>query len=173
MRIINLILSACFFLGVLPLSGCDSAFNQISAGSSRTRDALEVYDLYAVKKISILPLTEFVNSPGAEGASNLRVYVALLDKFDSQIRNPAVFRFEIYEHMQRSAEQKGKRIVIWPDIDLTDSFENNNYWHDFLRAYEFNLDFQPQSNRIYVLQVTCITPTGKRLSGESVLRYTD
>ena len=75
--------------------------------------------------------------------------VSLLDPFDCQIKSPGVFRFELYEYVQRSAEPKGQRVIIWPDIDLTECSENNNHWRDFLRAYEFNLDFGPQRNQCY------------------------
>jgi hypothetical protein len=71
----------------------------------------------------------------------------------------------------RSADPKGKRILMWPDADLTDAFENNKNWRDFLRSYEFNLDFKGEENRSYIIQVTFLHPGGKRLSCESELKY--
>jgi hypothetical protein len=97
----------------------------------------------------------------------------LLDSFDCQIKTPGIFRFELYKYVRRSAEPKGKRIAIWPDIDLTGTTENNNYWRDFLRAYEFNLDFVPKRNQSYILQATCLCPNGKHLSADFVLKYTE
>jgi len=85
---------------------------------------------------------------------------------------PGVFRFELYERVVRSAEPKGRRIVIWPDIDLTGAAENNEYWRDFLRAYEFNLPFEAQIKQCYILQVTYLSPSGKRLSAELSLECT-
>lgn len=88
---------------------------------------------------------------------------------DSQPSSPGIFRFELYEHVQCSTEPKGQRLAVWPDIDLTDAAQNNNYWRDFLRAYEFKLDFEPQT-KSHTLQGTFLSPTGKRLSAEFALR---
>ena len=75
------------------------------------------------------------------------MYAALRDSFGSCLKAPGVFRFELYEYVQYSSEPKGKRIIIWPDIDLTDAAENNEYWNDFLRAYEFSLDLEQDMNQ--------------------------
>ena len=132
-----------------------------------------VYAQYAPVKINILPLTEFVSVRDAEDGAKINVYVSLLDCFGCQLKTPGVFRFELYERVERSAEPKGRRIVIWSDIDLTDAAKNNEYWRDFLRAYEFNLDFWRKVNRSYILQATCLCPNGKRLSAEFGLKYTE
>ena len=115
-------------------------------------------------EISILPLTKI--ETGDKGPAVIRAYVSLLDGFGSQIKTPAVFRFELYEKISRSPEPKGKRVVIWPDFDLCGPGDNNRHWQDFLRAYKFDLDFKPQKNQNYVLQVTCLCPSGKRLTAE-------
>ncbi len=132
---------------------------------------LSVYSHFAPDKISIMPLTEFID-PGGTRQANMNLYVSLLDSFGSQIKSPCVFRFELYQRVQRSAEPKGKRVIIWPDIDLTDAVENDEYWRDFLRAYEFNLPFESAANQSYILQVTCLCPTGRRLSDEFALKLT-
>ncbi|MHC4641665.1 MAG: hypothetical protein ACYS32_08470, partial [Planctomycetota bacterium] len=72
----------------------------------------------------------------------------------------------------RSAEAKGKRIILWPDFDLTDIAENDNHWRDFLRAYEFSLPVEFQTNQNYILQGTCTCPNGTRLSAEFALLHT-
>jgi len=135
-------------------------------------DKFSVYTRYVPAKIDIIPLTEFVCVGGAQDASKIRIYVSLLDFFDCQIKTPGTFRFELYRYVQRSAEPKGKRIAVWPDIDLTDPAENNNCWRDHFRAYEFNLDFVPGTNQSYVLQATCRCPNGKLLSADFALEYT-
>jgi len=124
---------------------------------------------YLPAKIDILPLTEFTYPDAVSGISGIKVYVSLLDVFDCQIKAPAVFRFELYEYVQRSAEPKGKRIAIWPDMDLTEPAVNNRYWRDFLRIYEFTLELEPTQNQSCILQVTSLCPTGKRLSDELAL----
>ena len=85
------------------------------------------------------------------------------------MKAPGTLRFELYEHVQRSAEPKGQRIAIWTDIDLTDATENNRYWQDFLRAYEFTLRTDASRNKTYVLEATFLRPSG-RLTTEWLLR---
>lgn len=130
------------------------------------------YAPYTPVKIDIVPLTEFTGVNDAGEGSKIKVYVSLLDSFGYQIKAPGTFRFELYEKVPRSAEPKGRRIDIWPDIDLTDVVENNRYWRDFLRAYEFSLPFESEAGQNYILEATCISPNGKRLSAEFILTQT-
>ena len=123
-------------------------------------------------RVHILPLTELIQDRDAEGTSQVKVYVSLLDSFGSQIKAPAVFRFELYEYVQRSSEPRGRRIAIWPDMDLNEPAENNKFWRDFLRAYEFSLPFEPESDKSYIIQATCLCPDGRRLSAEFTLKQT-
>ena len=132
---------------------------------------LSSYARYAPVKIDILPLTEF-SSLGDTQRLKLNLYVSVLDQFGSQIKSPGMFRFELYEYMQRSAESRGKRVIIWPDVDLTEPAKNNDFWRDFLRTYVFILPFEQAVSQDYVLQVTYMCPNGKRLSSEFTLRHT-
>ena len=125
---------------------------------------------FAPAKINILPLTELNGSSSGGQSANLRVYVALLDGFGSPIKAPGVLRFELYEHIQRSAQAKGQRIAIWSDFDLTHPAQNNEHWRDFLRAYEFELDARASRDRTYILEATYLCPEGRRLSGEFMLK---
>ena len=134
-------------------------------------DLSPFYTRFAPTKIDILPLTEFTLGGGGQ-RTRLTLYVSLLDAFGSQIKSPAIFRFELYDYVQRSAEPKGRRTTIWPDIDLTDPTANNDYWNDFLRAYRFDLPLEQPGNQDYILQVTCLCPNGSRLSADFVLRGT-
>jgi hypothetical protein len=133
-------------------------------------DGLALYTRFVPEKIDIMPLTEIID-PGDTQQSTISIYVSLIDQFSSQIKSPGVFRFELYEYMQRSAEPKGKRAVIWPDVDLTDPVTNNKSWRDFLRAYEFSFPCEQVNSHDYILQVTCLCPNGKRLSSEFTLRH--
>jgi len=152
---------------VLLLAGasCDSPpveDNKYFADTNLGHDS--IYESYRPIEIDIMPLTELISTDNA--ASQLRLYVSFLDSSGSRIKSPGVFRFELYRKVMRSAKPKGNRIMIWPDIDLTDIAENGEYWRDFLRAYEFNLDLDPQADSDFILQVTCLCPNGKRLSDE-------
>ena len=106
----------------------------------------------------------------SEKIAKIKVYVNLTDSFGCQQKTPGVFRFELYEIVHRAANPKGRRITIWPDINLTDPSENNKFWRDFLRAYEFDLDFEPAAAQGCMLEVTCLCPNGKRLSADFILK---
>ncbi|MFQ6035502.1 MAG: hypothetical protein ACE5NM_06585 [Sedimentisphaerales bacterium] len=177
MKAIAVLLHIFFFMSVLGQAGCEppSADDSIRTEPPPKANSdfdVSIYAPYAPVKIDIMPLTEFVSIDNVEGTSEINVYVSLLDSFGSQKKSPGVFRFEMYEYVQRSAEPKGERVAIWPDLDLTNVVANNKYWRDFLRAYQFNLPFEPASNHSYILQVTFLCPTGKRLSTELALRHT-
>ena len=89
------------------------------------------------------------------------------------MKAPGVFRFEAYEYLPHSGEEKGKRAIIWPDIDLEEPGLNNQYWLDFMRCYLFTLGVgdEIRKNHSYVLQVTCITPLGERLTDDYIIEY--
>ncbi len=158
------------FVSFLAFAGCEPHGQGAESARRSESSSVEVsvYTGYTPVKVDILPLTGLVGGEEAK-ASAIKVYVSLLDAFDCQVKSPAVFRFELYKKVERSAEPKGQRVNIWPDIDLTDPGENNKYWRDFLRAYEFVLDFEPAGKPSYILQVTSLCPDGKRLSAEFTL----
>ena len=180
MKAINLVVQVLFFSFVLALTGCEllqlntKPSPKVDEADKVSKPSIDtsVNTAYFPVKVEITPLTGFVNPIGQERVREINVYVNLLDSFGCQIKSPGVFRFEIYEHVQRSSEPKGKRIAIRPDIDLTDVAQNNKYWRDFLRAYHFSLPFEPTDGRSYIIQVTFLCPTGKRLTGEFVLKRT-
>lgn len=173
MKVAGLISLLFFFALLLLNTGCDSAL--VSAKTPAENGGgmdVSIYASYAPTKLDIIPLTELVSVGEGNQASQINLYVGLLDSFGSQIKSPGVFRFELYGYVQRSADPKGNRLVIWPDMDLTDPAKNNEHWRDFLRTYEFNLDFEADRNQTYVLHVTFLCPAGKRLSSDVVLKAT-
>lgn len=169
LKSLSVIFCLCLFLVG---SGCDmktvDTKEQIS--SANNLNALSVYTDYAPVKIEIVPLTEIFYADNAQEKSKIAAYVSLVDSFGSQVKMPGVFRFELYERETRSAEPKGRRIVLWPDTDLNQATENNRFWRDFLRAYEFIFTFESQVNQCYILQATYLSPNGKRLSAELGLK---
>lgn len=176
MKAIGVILQIFFFALLLVEAGCEPApptLPKPPTVDGNIPDKFSVYTRYVPAKIDIIPLTEFVCVGSAQDASKIRIYVSLFDSFGCQIKTPGTFRFELYRYVQRSAEPKGRRIVVWPDIDLTDTAENNNYWRDFLRAYEFVFTLKTQINQCYILQATYLSPNGKRLSAEFSLKCTE
>jgi hypothetical protein len=172
----------CLPCCLLLLSGCDQP--QPVTRSSQLPQSVATQDQaktpepapavaasgFGPARIEILPLTELADAPGGQQGTQLTIYVSLLDAFGSQIKTPGTLRFELYEYIQRSAQTKGQRIAIWPDIDATGASENQKYWRDFLRAYEFTLAGQAPKGATYVLQVTCMVPGGKRLTNDFLLK---
>lgn len=151
-------------------AGCEqkSKSDDISGQTNNQLEKLSIYSRYSPTEIEIIPLTDFVRT-GDSLQARIDLYVSLLDSFGSEIKSPCIFRFELYEKVQRSAEPKGARVMIWPDVDLTDPAINNQYWRNFLRAYEFNLPFGEASKQTYILEVTCLCPTGRRLISDYTL----
>jgi hypothetical protein len=125
--------------------------------------------LFSPNKVSIIPLTQFVKSEKPAELDFIRVYVELLDDFHSQIKSPGTFRFELYNRALRSVDPLGKRIEIWKDITLTNLNENNRFWREFLRTYEFRLDLPHILQGHFILQVTFTTPEGKRLTSNKTI----
>ena len=156
------------FIFALPLVftlGCETVPSNTESGM-HAKD-ISIYSQYLPVKIDIMPLTEFA---GSDDDRQLQVFLSLQDSFGSHIKSPAVFRFELYHYQPRSARRKGRRIVIWDDIDLTDSVKNSNYWQDFLRAYQFGLPLESKEIQSSILQVTAIQPNGKRLTADMPLK---
>ena len=150
--------------------GCEqkSKPDNIPIRTNNELEKLSIYSQYSPAEIEIIPLTDFVRIGDSQQA-RINLYVSLLDSFGSEIKSPCIFRFELYEKVQRSAEPKGERVMIWPDIDLTEPTINNQYWRNFLRAYEFSLPFGAASKQTYILEVTCLCPTGRRLISDFTL----
>jgi len=188
MRVIAAISHVFLPMLLLTWAGCEPVRTTGAPPDHNTAGAaLCVY--YAPVKIDILPLTEFTALDGGSDP-HIEAYVSLLDSFGSQIKSPGKFRFEMYEYVQRSGEAKGRRVMIWPEsdlsdpnsgnrywIDLSDPAANNRSWRDFLRAYQFNLPFKPapyegalRPGRDYILEATCLTSDGSRLTAEFGLK---
>ena len=155
----------CVALIMVFISGCETIPINIGSGT-RAKD-ISIYKQYMPTKIDIMPLTEF---EGSDGDYQLQVFVSVHDSFGSHIKAPAVFRFELYQYRQRSTTNKGRRITLWDDIDLTEPAKNNSYWRDFLRMYQFQLSVESKGLQASVLQVTATTANGKRLTAELPLK---
>jgi len=149
------------------LGGCESGSRVRRPPREVDPNSLQVYSGFLPVAVDILPLTEL--SGGDPQRPQLRVYVALLDTFGDQIKAPGVFRFELYEYLPRSADPKGSRAKIWPDVELLGPDSNDSQWRDFLRAYEFAFALDAGPRRDYVLAVTFLSPGGQRLYAETLL----
>lgn len=146
---------------VIIISGC--GVQEKTAGQGAKTD---FYDMFEPAKIEIMPLSDFTQS---DKGFKITVYLSLLDSFGCSEKWPAVFRFELCEYLSRSVEPLGRRIKIWPDIDLKEPAKNNQNWQDFLRAYKFNLDIESVNKQNYILQSTVILPNDKRLTRQFLI----
>jgi hypothetical protein len=120
--------------------------------------------IFVPQKISFNQLTEF-SKPW-----QITAYIDVSDQFNSRLKAPGIWRFELYSKVQRSADQTGGRIKIWTDLDLTDAKENNLLWQDYLRCYKFELNLDSELAGDYVLEAVCLTADGKRLSDRIELK---
>jgi hypothetical protein len=171
MKTITLSIKLLFVLALAFYAGCSGQPSGPGFSLDLTRDSTPC-SRFGPARIDVLPITSIATAPASasDRDSAITAYVCLLDAFDSQIKAPVVFRFELFQHLQRSADPKGKRLIVWPDIDLTDPAVNNNLWQDFLRAYLFSLPLQKSSAENCILHVTCVCPSGKRLNADFIVR---
>jgi len=177
MKAIILLLQVLLFVFLLAHGGCEPPKTPLATGNGAKP---LVCSCYAPVEIEFMPLTEFATQGPAE--PHISTYVSLLDAFGSQTKSPANFRFELYEFIPLSPNEKGDRIEKWPPddpndpndssrywIDLSTPAANKAHWRDFIRAYEFNLPFEPEDLE-YILDVTCEIPNARRLTAEFRLK---
>jgi hypothetical protein len=148
---------------ILLCCSCEPAETDINACSISDQAMLSAY---YVQNIRFVGLTEIVTDPRNMENAELDVYVDLIDADEIRIKSPGTFRFELYHFVPRFSQPMGKRIAVWPDIDLDESEANTEHWRDLLRAYYFRLplDFIPRPIDTFVLQVTFMTPDARRMS---------
>ena len=148
----------------LLVCGCESSRMQ--------NTSTQAVEGFTIQRVRISALTDFVVSRDDPQKREIKTYAELLDAYDSQLKSPCIFRFELYEYKPLVGNPRGKRLIIWPDVDLTSPGKNNQHWKDYLRSYEFYLPlgFSPQPDRNYLLEVTCMTGE-KRFNGYLKIRY--
>ena len=163
------ILASVAMLALAFYAGCSTRPTGADSSPVRSHDSAPCSN-FGPARIDVLPITAIIPASPANAEASINAYVCLIDAFDSQIKAPVIVRFELFQRFQRSADPKGKRLIVWPDIDLTDPAVNNNLWQDFLRAYLFSLPLQKTSAENCVLHVTVICPSGKRLTADFIVR---
>lgn len=157
-------------------AGCeipDNPANHNTLPPASRQDTTPAACVFTAERIRIIGLTEIIPDAGLGDEAVLSIYVDVFDAYDSHIKAPATFRFELYEFVPRSSDPRGNRLIIWPDIDLTDPAVNNGYWQDYLRTYNFDLqmNFRPAPETTFTLEATCTTQEGKRLSHKRQIKY--
>jgi len=159
-------LTACLLVMLAAFAGCEvEDVNSTSSNVNSRNIKIYATEGFEVDRIDIIGLTRIVPDDYDQELKNISVCVDVLDIFDSRIKAPCKFRFELFDYLPRSAQNLGSRLLIWTDMDLSSAQANNAAWKDHLRAYQFELplDFQPVAGKSYMLQATCMTIEGKRL----------
>lgn len=167
MKVARAVIGIVCWLDLFLAAGCGPG----PSGPTPTRPASPPQPTlgFAPARISVTPWTEIKGPVQGEGRRQIRVFVRLVDAFECDIKAPGGFRFELYEKLPRSVEPRGRRLVLWPDLDLTIAEQNNAHWRDFLRCYEFTLDLEPSDAATYILEATFIPPEGRRLTAQYLL----
>jgi len=169
MKTIPFLIKLFFVLAIAFYAGCSTQPPGADSSPAQFHDSA-LCSHFSPARIDVLPITSITSASASDRDATIDAYVCLIDAFDSQIKAPVIFRFELFQRQQRSAEPKGKRLIVWPDIDLTDPAVNSNLWQDFLRAYLFSLPLQKTSAENCILHVTVICPSGKRLTADYIVR---
>ncbi len=121
--------------------------------------------------VTILPLTVLF-APSDEGtAPYIHLFVGLRDAHGCFVKSPGTFRMELYERVPRSDQTSGRRLSVWPDIDINNPEENQAYWRDYLRCYEFRLDLASPLARhpSAILEITFLSANKERLATQYTL----
>jgi len=116
--------------------------------------------------VTVLPLT-VLWVPSETGASPyIHLFVGLRDPYGCFTKAPGIFRVELYERMARADQAKGRRLSIWPDIDIHNPDKNQAYWRDYLRCYELRLDLASEliEQEAAILEVTFLGANKERLT---------
>ncbi len=147
-------------LSLLVVSGCQVSEKVPEKHSGTFQKA----SIFVPQKIGFNQLTEF-SKPW-----QITAYIDVSDQFNSRLKSPGIWRFELYSKVQRSADPAGGRVKLWTDWDLTDAKENNLLWQDYLRCYKFELNLDSELTGTYILEAECLTAEGKRLSDRIELK---
>jgi len=152
---------AKYFLAVVLIVfvlGCEDA--QQTQSSAVQSPVFPSGCLFTPQKIKFNQLSEFDQS------WQIAAYIDVFDQFDSRIKAAAVWQFELYESVPRSADARGERLFIWPNIELTEAAKNDSLWQEYLHCYKFDLDFDIDldSSKTYILQAVCFTADERRLT---------
>jgi len=160
----NLVLAVVTFM--LIIAGCESP---VTTQPKQPISSAEIIAQYQPAKVVFLPLTEMKAAEQEHLSEEITAFISLNDGVNSSIKAPGTFRFEIYQSAPLTSKGRSKRLKLWGDIDLTEFENNSKYWRDYLRCYEFKLEYDGIVMGKYILEMTFICPSGKRISAETVL----
>lgn len=160
------VISICVLFFMMIVFGCEEQVQTYNSGLSADGNDIRKDCIFVADKIRFNQLIEYV------GNGQINVYVDVLDQFGTRIKASGIWRFELFQYAQRTAESKGARVYLWQDIDLTDAGVNFSAWQDYLRCYKIELVFEAntESGQTYILQAVCTTAEGKRITDSFELK---
>jgi len=103
-----------------------------------------------VERTRLLQLSAIQTDP--DGQTTVRAFVQPVAN-----RADEWYRFELYQYLPRSANPRGKRIRLWPDVNPGKTVAENPLWKPHLRAFEIALPLEnglPKST--YLLELTVL-----------------
>lgn len=125
-------------------------------------------DCFAIKEFSVTPLTKFVE---ADDKAVLKLVVDALDSTGHRSKARFSLQCSLYRYLPRTADNKGELVQSWRPISLDAAAENNEYWNDYLRSYEFELGLDDlPGEQWYLVEIACQIPSGNRLFYEFMLK---
>ena len=118
-------------------------------------------------RMRVYPSTRFVED---QDFSMLEARVELLDEMDDSVKGVGEFRIEIFDRPRGGNPGVGQRRYSW-DVSALTLADQRRHYDMITRSYLFRLKLEDQAtaHRETVLQVTFISPEGKRLKTRSDL----
>jgi len=150
--------------------GCKSAPR---AGDEAARR--EMFALLMPERIEIVkPFTRVKSFDRDNKPDGIELLLRAVNSLD----NPGLMivghvRVELFEHVEASAEPKGRRLDHW-DIDLSSAARQKAFWNQLTQMYEFHLGIDPAvlpREKALVMAVTYNSPLGEHLTDECVIEY--
>ncbi|MCZ6697616.1 MAG: hypothetical protein O7D94_01640 [Planctomycetota bacterium] len=135
---------------------------------SQTRQGLTMEELvgfYSPKKIKILEFTRPRSFDDDLFPDGIEVSLRMLDGAGDSVKAFGDFRFELYEHRDAAANNRGNPVRSW-EKTLATLKDQKDFWERVTMTYQFPLDWEgdpiaPQ--RTYVLVVIYSAEGGERL----------
>lgn len=151
--------------GMLTAAGCP---HNASIDPQNAKQAA-VLELAKPKAIEIQPyLTKPVRLEGEGPADGIEIIVAVLDRFDDEMKVVGTFNFELYTRRMASADRRDKRVGHWEPVEIDTAQAQQTYWHRPSRYYRFwlKLEDPPLPAGRYILNAWYVSPWDRKLFDE-------
>jgi len=157
-------LAGIFALGCEPARRVD--LEQLPA------EKAEMVGYYLPSQIEILPFTKVDSFDEDAIPDGITAVIRPTDVLGDPVKAYGTVRFELYEHLEASGLNKGKRLTVWQHV-LASPAQQSRYWDRVTQTYQFQLAWQQplKPNTKYVLEVVYENPAGVRLFDDFVFEF--